>query len=38
MYLYNHKSVDNATAELEPYVRAGLVCRSFAKVSHVGLF
>ena len=24
-YLYNHKSVDNATAELEPFVRAGVV-------------
>ena len=38
MYLYNHKSVDNATAELEPYVRAGRVCRSLAKVSDVGFF
>ena len=25
LYLYNHKSVDNATDELAPYVRAGLV-------------
>jgi hypothetical protein len=24
-YLYNHKSVDNATAELEPFVHAGVV-------------
>ncbi len=25
IYLYNHKSVDNATEEVSPYVRAGLV-------------
>ena len=25
MYLYNHKSVDNASVELHPYVTAGIV-------------